>query len=139
MVGIILTGHGDFPKGLYSALQLLAGKPELFKCVAYNQEDATDDYEYKLKDAIKDLEDCSGILIMTDVVGQTPFKIASELKMKYQTKLDIEIVTGTNLGMVNSINLARGYMTSLNDLADMAIEEGQKNIKKYVRSEYEDE
>ena len=140
MIGIILAGYGDFAKGLYSDLSLLAGgKPEAMKCVGFSQEDATDDFEYKLKDAIKDLDDCESILMLVDATGHAPYRTTLEVKKKYATKKDIEIVAGVNVGMLVSINLARAYVSSLSDLADMAVEEGVKNVVRYVPSEYDDE
>ena len=50
----------------------------------------------------------------------------------------IEVVTGVNLGMLMQVNLSRGYVSDVSDLADLAILEGKKQVLKYEYSELED-
>ncbi len=132
MIGLIVTGHGGFASGMASALDILAGKPEKFACVDFQQEDSTDDLELSLKKAIKSLDDCHGILILADLVNASPYKISSELSEKMHATHDIRVVGGTNMGMLVQINMARGYVNDVNDLADLAVEEGRKHVLKYV-------
>ncbi len=132
MIGVIVTGHGNFASGIYSSVKLLAGKPEHFLAVDFTLEDTTDDIEYKLRDAIRDIG-CDDILILSDLVNGTPYKESLEMQEKFTGKKNIEIVTGVNLGMVLQINLARGYVVNVQDLADLAVEEGKRQIFRYER------
>ncbi|MBR3349296.1 MAG: PTS fructose transporter subunit IIA, partial [Solobacterium sp.] len=59
-----------------------------------------------------------------------------EMKEKL-TSQKIEVVAGVNLGMLMQINLSRGYVSDVSDLADLAVEEGKKQTLKYVYSESE--
>ncbi len=128
MIGVIVVGHGTFADGMYEAVRLIAGKPEYFCTVDYLQEDSIDDFELKLKEKIAYLSECSGILIMSDLIMAAPYKTAVALKKKYALQYHIEVVTGTNLGMLVQVNLARGYVNNLKDLTELAIEEGKKQI-----------
>ncbi len=132
MIGVIVTGHGSFASGIYSSVKLLAGKPEHFLAVDFTQEDTTDDIEYKLRDAIKEIS-CDSILLLTDVISGTPYKESLEMQEKFSGDKKIEVVTGVNLGMVLQINLARGYVNNVTDLADLAVEEGRRNIIRYEK------
>ena len=77
MIGIVVTGHGHFATGLTSSVELIGGKPEHYHAVDFVQEDSTDDLEKKLEAAFASLKDCTdGILVFTDLVGGSPFKVS---------------------------------------------------------------
>lgn len=136
MIGVIVTGHGKFASGMESALKLLAGKPEKFMAVDFRQEDTIDDLEFRLRDTIREMSECTGILILTDIYEGAPYRESIEMKEKMHDQ-QIEIVAGVNLGMLMQINLSRGYVSDVADLADLAVEEGRKQTLKYVYSESE--
>ncbi|MCR4951705.1 MAG: PTS sugar transporter subunit IIA [Solobacterium sp.] len=135
MIGMIVTGHGSFGTGMASAVKLLAGIPEKFMAVDFRQEDSADDLEMNLKHAVREIGNESGILILCDLVNDTPYRTAVELKEKLAEEYRIEIVGGVNLGMLVQINLARGYVANVSDLADLAVDEGRKQILKYEEEE----
>jgi PTS system N-acetylgalactosamine-specific IIA component len=138
MIGVIVTGHGKYATGMESALRLLAGRPEKFMAVDYRQEDTIDDLEFRLRDAIRAMSECTGILILVDVFEGAPYKESIEMKEK-MTDQKIEIVTGVNLGMLMQVNLSRGYVSDVTDLAELAVDEGKKQTLRYVYSEAEAE
>ena len=135
MIGVIVSGHGSFAAGMASALHLLAGPPENFRVVDFRQEDTIDDLEFRLRDCIREMNACTGILILTDIYEGAPFREAVEMKDKLAGEQRIEVVGGLNLGMLMQVNLARGYISDVTDLADIALDEGRKQIQKYVYSE----
>ena len=90
-------------------------------------EDSTDDLLMNLEAAFAKLKEVKSIVVFSDIVGGSPFKIASELKYKYMNK-DIEIVTGTNLPMlIKAFTLMDLYNDAL-DIADMAVESGKNQV-----------
>ena len=127
MIGMIVTGHGQFASGLTSSVKLLAGMPEKFCAVDYLQEDTADDLEEKLEDAVESLKECSGILILADLAGGTPFRTAADLMVE-NNGIPMRLIAGVNLGMLIQANMARGYVESLDDLSEMAVDEGRKQI-----------
>lgn len=138
MIGLIITGHGNFATGIMSAVNLLAGKPEYFEAVDFPLENSTDDLEYHLRDVIESMKDCEGILIFADLLGGSPFKEAVELSEEYANQKDIRIVAGVNLGMLIAADSARGYVNDVDTLADLAEEEGKKQSVKYVEADKAD-
>lgn len=129
MIGIIVCGHGTFASGLTQAVRLIAGMPEKYIAVDYLQEDSADDLEYKLKEALKELKGCGeGILMFTDVVDKVPCRVCRQLAEKYTGEYRIEIISGTNLGMLVEANMARGFMRDLNTLASLAVETGKAQV-----------
>ena len=139
MIGMIITGHGQFGSGMESAVRLIAGSPEKFTAVDFRQEDSADDYEVNLKRAIREMGPEGGIIVLCDLVEDTPYRTACSLKKKLREQYQIEVVGGTNLGMLVQINLARGYVNSVGDLADLAVDEGRKQILKYAPDTDEDD
>lgn len=140
MIGIIVTGHGNFATGLLSAIKLIAGTPEKLVAVDFNQEDSTDDLELNLKNAIKELEDCEeGILIFSDVMEGYPYKISVELHERKKVDVPFHVIAGTNLGMLMEINMGRGIIKDLNSLADLAVETGKAQIVRTGESQKEED
>lgn len=132
MIGIIVAGHGSFAEGMYSAVRLLAGKPEHFETVSYLQEDTTDDLADKLKEKADVLSDCSdGIVIFTDIENGAPYREAVELKKELEGSRRIEVLCGTNLGMILQSNIARSYLHDPDAFLDLALEEGHRQLQKY--------
>ena len=130
MIGLIVTGHGTFASGLYSAVKLLAGKPEHFEVVDYVQEDTTDDLSDKLKEKAEILKDCTdGIVIFADIESGAPFREAMELSNDLKGTCRIEVIGGVNLGMVMETNISRSYLKDIDAFIDMAMEEGRKQIQ----------
>lgn len=135
MIGLIITGHGEFASGMMSAIKLLSGIPEECVAVDFTQQDTTDDLEFRLKDIIEGMNSCEGILVLTDLYGGSPFNEAIELSHELQDHQDIRVVSGVNLGMILQADRARGYVNNVDVLADLAIDEGKKQTFKYIDEE----
>ncbi len=130
MIGIIVTGHGNFASGLTSSVKLIAGMPENYEAVDFVQEHSVADLEANLVEAIDKLKDCEdGILIFTDLVGGSPFKTAVELSLKREEK--IAVLSGTNLGMLMEISLSRSFIEDVDQLAQNAVNIGKEQVIRY--------
>lgn len=136
MIGIVVTGHGHFATGLASSVKLIAGVPENFVPVDFEEGDSSEDLAKKLADAFDSLSNCEdGILVFTDLVGGSPFKISAELSVTQKDKYHLAILSGSNLGMVIEANMSRQFITDLNQLADSTVETGKDQVIHYVYSE----
>lgn len=131
MIGMVVTGHGHFATGLTSSVQLIAGMPEKYVAVDFKDTDSTDDLEKNLVSAFEELKDCDSILVFSDLVGGSPFKVSVELSMKLQEQYKIVVVSGSNLGMLIEANMARTFIEDVNSLADMIINTGKDQVMKY--------
>ncbi len=126
MIGIIVTGHGGFAKGMSDAVNLLTGPPVNYESVDFLQEHSSDDLELNLKNAIVRLKDCKGIIIFTDLAGGVPYKCATSLSKKSEQK--IVVISGTNLGMLTEVTMSRNLIFDVNDLSEMVIGIGKDQI-----------
>lgn len=128
MVGIIVTGHGNFASGILSSLKLIAGEQEKLLGVDFTDDDSTESLEVKLQEAIQDLE-CDEVLVLSDLAGGSPFKVSVMLSQKLSNK-NIRVISGTNLGMILETSLCRDGM-GVDDLLDFAINSGISSIKAF--------
>ena len=133
MLGMIVTGHGEFATGITSAIELLAGQQEFLVGVDFKSGDGEEDLQDHLKEAFARLENCSGIFILCDILGGSPFKNAVTLTLgndKYR------VIYGTKLGM--AVELSMRCMMSGDDPVDMdaltqeLVQIGQQQVGNYV-------
>ena len=109
MIGLIVTGHGNFASGLTSSLKLIAGERELTK-------------------ALDELKDCEGVLVLSDLGGGSPFKTAV---MVGYPRGNVEVVAGTNLPMLIEVNMGRQFVEELGMLTEMAMNTGKDQVVRY--------
>ena len=91
---IIITGHNHFASGILSSLTMIAGSKDNVFAVDFLSDDNDESLEGKFNKIISDNKD-SEILFVCDLMGGTPFKVASKLAF---TNDNYEVVTGINLG-----------------------------------------
>ena len=91
---IIITGHNHFASGILSSLTMIAGAKDNVFAVDFLSDDNDESLESKFNKIISDNKD-SEILFVCDLMGGTPFKVASKLAF---TNDSYEVVTGINLG-----------------------------------------
>ncbi|NBI07340.1 PTS galactosamine/N-acetylgalactosamine transporter subunit IIA [Senegalia massiliensis] len=123
MIGLIITGHGEFAKGINSVIELVAGKQENVATVDFLENHSTEDLKNNLKEKIENMN-TEGTLIFTDIPGGSPFKMAVELSMEHD---DIEVIAGTNVPMIMEILFDRENVDLL-ELKNRAMEVGKKQI-----------
>ncbi|MGB4985823.1 MAG: PTS galactosamine/N-acetylgalactosamine transporter subunit IIA [Erysipelotrichaceae bacterium] len=130
MIGMIVTGHGNFATGLTSSVKLIAGMPELYEMVDFVETDTTDDLKANLNKAVDNLSGCEAIMVFSDLMGGSPFKTAVEVSMM-RTE-NIKVLAGTNLGMLIEISMARQFIEDFDMLCDMAVNTGKDQVIKYT-------
>ncbi len=94
MIGIIVTGHGNFADGLLSASQVIVGAQEHLCAVNFPSGDTTENLRAKLERAVKDM-DCKTVLFLTDLMGGTPFNQSAMIAEAAAG--DCRVISGTNL------------------------------------------
>ena len=91
---IIITGHNHFASGILSSLTMIAGVKENIYAVDFLDNDNDNTLEEKIKNILKENND-KEVLFACDLMGGTPFKMASKLAF---TNDNYEVVAGINLG-----------------------------------------
>lgn len=129
MIGLIVTGHGNFASGLTSSLDLIAGPQENYVAVDFTAEPAQ--LEADLNAAMDSLKDCSGIVVLSDLPGGSPFKTAV---ICGAPRGNVEVVAGTNLPMLCEVSMTRKFMEDMTaeQLAEAAVNCGKEQVMRYV-------
>ena len=75
------------------------------------------------------LSNCEGILVFSDLAGGSPFKTAVEVVMTKGKR--VEVLAGTNLGMIIELSMARGFIEDMDTLVNMALDTGKSQVVKF--------
>ncbi|EAR8113260.1 PTS sugar transporter subunit IIA [Salmonella enterica] len=109
MLGIILTGHGGFASGMEKAMKQILGEQSQFIAIDFPETSTTALLTSQLEQAIDKLGGAEEIVFLTDLLGGTPFRVASTLAMQ---KPGREVITGTNLQLLLEMVLEREELSS---------------------------
>lgn len=94
MIGVIVTGHGNFAEGMVSAAELIAGRQENVVAVNFPNGDTSENLQRKLKQAVQ-MMNCTSVLFLTDIVGGTPFN--QSVMVSSETEKETRVISGTNM------------------------------------------
>ncbi|VUS80843.1 PTS galactosamine/N-acetylgalactosamine transporter subunit IIA [Klebsiella spallanzanii] len=109
MLSIILTGHGGFASGMEKAMKQILGEQSQFVAIDFPETSTTALLTSQLEEAVNELENENGLIFLTDLLGGTPFRVASTLAMQ---KAGREVITGTNLQLLLEMVLDRDELSS---------------------------
>lgn len=127
MIGMIVTGHGNFATGLTSGLKLLAGEPEYYAAVDFAPEDSIEILTQHLTEALEHLKDCEAVAVFTDLTGGSPFNVASRLKQAAGER-PIEVAGGTSLPVVLNAYMTRSIVADAAELVDQSLAAGREQM-----------
>ena len=109
MLGIILTGHGGFASGMEKAMKQILGEQPQFIAIDFPETSTTALLTSQLEQAVAELDAQGDIVFLTDLLGGTPFRVASTLAMQ---KAGREVITGTNLQLLLEMALERDGLSA---------------------------
>ena len=97
MIGILIVAHGAFGEALiHSASHALGKRPLRVRQVGVSMHDDPDAMLPQARDLVAQLDDGSGVLVLTDIYGATPGNIALQLLAPGR----VEGISGVNLPML---------------------------------------
>ncbi|CQR24012.1 PTS system sugar-specific transporter subunit EII [Streptococcus varani] len=105
---VILLGHGHCASGYLSSLEMIAGKQEHVEAIDFSDSMTSQELEEKLEVSLVNEDE---VLILCDLLGGTPFKLAAARALRSETQT-IEAISGLNLSMLLEVALG---VTSLGD------------------------
>lgn len=122
MIKVLLTGHGKISSGILSSVELIYGVAEELVAIDFTQDVTPEVLEEKIENEI--ISSTDGVLVLSDIVGGTPFKTASMLTLKHK---NVKVIGGMNLPMVLEVLSERDYSTT-EKLYNFALEIGREEI-----------
>jgi mannose PTS system EIIA component len=124
MIGILVISHEPLGTALISCTRHIFGRlpPQLAALDVIPDED-TSAADAAAKQLQARINDGSGVLVLTDIYGATPSRIAAKLADPYRCV----VISGANLPMlVKAINYRRGR--DLEEVADLVIPSAKEAI-----------
>ena len=123
MIGIVVVTHGQLSTELLSATETMVGELPNFTAVSLGLHVETSDARDAIAQAIARVEQGEGVLLLTDMFGGTPSKLA----ITFLGQDDVEVLTGVNLPMLIAL-AGRSEEASLLDVAREARDRAQSAI-----------
>ncbi len=128
MIGLIITGHGNFATGVDTSVQVIAGKQENYELVDFPIDATLEDLKSNLTAALDKLAGLDGILVLADLVGGSPFKTAVEVSAGRE---NVAVVGGVSLAAILEMSMMRSFSEDVFALADSSVECVKNNVLKY--------
>ena len=120
---MVLVTHGRLAEEFIAALEHVVGPQKNIVSGCIGPEDDMEEHRKKILANIDEVDDGSGVALMTDMFGGTP----SNLAISIMGKADIEVVAGVNLPMLIKFASVR-ETESLADAVASAQDAGRKYI-----------
>lgn len=115
MIKLVVVAHGHFATGAASALELIAGKQEEVAFIDFSEGMSAQTVKEKI---VAELVDQSEVLVLSDLLGGTPFKVSTEMMAEFNGKMNV--LSGLNLAMLIEAAFARN-MLSFDELVDKLV------------------
>ena len=124
MIGIVIVTHSQLGEALLEASEFIIGsRPEAMVSVSIDLKENAEKLRKKIADAIAQVDQRRGVLILTDMFGGTP----SHLSYSFLDEGRIEVISGVNLPIL--IKAAHAQKdTELGKLAECLEQYGKKSI-----------
>lgn len=123
---VIVAAHGNFADGIYTAVKLIAGPMENLKLVNFPEGSNFEDIDGKLIESYEELKDYKNVLIITDLMGGTPF---NRSVITLGEKENVRVLSGLNFASL--FQALTSDTEDINALTDEVIDIGREGIGKY--------
>lgn len=125
MIGVLIVTHGALADELLAAARIIAAE-ELprFRALSLDWKVGLEEARTRISDAVAALDDGDGVIVLTDMFGDTPSNAAFSLVREDR----LEVVTGVNLPMVVRLGCAGAPVLSLRELARAIELKGRRSI-----------
>ena len=132
MIGVVIVTHGNFADVLLDTAELIAGKQEQVMALAFAPGENIASLQLRIREAIKQVNNKQGVLVVADLLGGSPYNAAAIVAMQ---QTGVEVVAGVNLPMLLELLPARS--SELEVLAEIALKGGCDGIGKFVMPRHE--
>ena len=122
MIKLVVVAHGHFATGAASALELIAGKQEEVAVIDFSEGMSAQTVKEKIA---SELIDQTEVLVLSDLLGGTPFKVSTELMAEFNGKMNV--LSGLNLAMLIEAAFASN-MLSFDELVGKLISTAKDGV-----------
>lgn len=122
-IGLVIVTHGRLADEFLSAMEHVVGPQDQVRALSIGPDDDMEQRRQDILDAVSDVDDGKGVIVLTDMFGGTP----SNLSISLLDRANVEVIAGINLPMLIKLAGARAD----NDLAS-AVDAAQEAGRKYI-------
>ena len=123
MIGLVLVTHGRLADEFIAALEHVVGPQDQVRAVCIGPEDDMEQRRREILASVGEVNDGSGVVVLTDMFGGTP----SNLAISIMDKAKVEVIAGVNLPMLIKLSSVR----AVEPLA-MAVAAARDAGRKYI-------
>lgn len=123
MIGIVIVTHCNLGLELIRSAEFIVGKLTRTRAVSLNPGEQDEDLRRKIAEAIEQVDNGEGVIVLTDMFGGTP----SNISLSFLSDGKVEVVTGVNLPMLIGMTSKREGLT-LNQAAQEIKNSGLRSI-----------
>ncbi|WP_027938445.1 PTS sugar transporter subunit IIA [Anaeroarcus burkinensis] len=120
MIGVIVASHGGLCGELLKTSEMILGPTVQTGVAPLAAGTSLSDYAAALRQAVDEVKQKAGVLVLVDLAGGTPCNVAAVLAAQSE---EIKVVTGVNLPMLLEV-LSRREGLSLEELTERAVAAG---------------
>ncbi|MEL6279000.1 MAG: PTS sugar transporter subunit IIA [Pseudomonadota bacterium] len=122
MIGLLVVAHGDLATEILKATEHVVGPLEAARAIGLGPKDELSSRRAEIAQAIEDIDQGAGVIVLTDLFGGTP----SNLAIAAMGSENVDVITGVNLPMM--MRLARSRDKTRAEAVASAVEAGRKYI-----------
>jgi PTS system mannose-specific IIA component len=123
MVGIVVVGHGRLAEEMVQTLEGVLGPLDGVVSVPTTYTDSPEAIRERIAGAVRRVDDGSGVIIVTDMLGDTP----TNQSLAVARETGAEVVAGANMPILIKLTTTRGQMDA-RTLARFIQRYGQEHI-----------
>lgn len=121
-IGIVAASHCRLAEEMITVAEMIVGPLRNCKAVCFKPDQGPDELIRLMEEAIKEVDQGKGVLILTDLFGGTPANISLSFRGP-----KVEIICGMNLPMLIKLAGCRDDL-NLGEAASLVKEYGQRHI-----------
>lgn len=132
---ILLVSHGKLAEGMYSVLEMFAGKREDILYTSLENGMSTEMYKANLSDLLSRVSNKDDLIVFADILGGSPLTMALE---EIATKNMLEnstVFVGMNVSSCLTATLMKDSVENKEDFIANIISEGHAGLSHYTLEE----
>ncbi|MBT6032355.1 MAG: PTS sugar transporter subunit IIA [Kordiimonadaceae bacterium] len=131
MIGMVVVTHGRLAEEFIAAMEHVVGPQTALLAISIGPDDDMEQRRQDILDAVSEVEEGDGVILLTDMFGGTPSNLA--ISIMEDTK--VEVIAGINLPMLIKLSSVRN-VCNMEEAVTAAQEAGRKyiNVASHVLS-----
>lgn len=134
---VIMVSHGDFAKGLHSAVRMMTGKREgVFSCNLTEDMNA-DQFTTEFKTYADEIQEGEEIILLADIISGSPITNAVTVLDELGLMEKTIILAGMNMPLALSAVLYKDSSRSLTEVKELILADAHKGLQEFGMKDIE--